>query len=182
MKASWLVTVCGLTLLMACDKSAIMKQRGANREMFPDQESWESTIIISRNNRLVARAYSLRMIKYENQQVAHLLGDVNVDFYNEQGQHVSLLLADSAEFHLKTHKLSANGNVIIHSDSGLVLHTERLDWNDQYDMLYTNDSVMFASNESDTLYGVGFESDVDLTHWKIFRPSGVTERKFSESE
>ncbi len=182
MKAGWLLTVFGLALLMACGKSSIMKQRGASREMFPDQESWESTIIISRGNRLVARAESRRMIKNQNRQVAHLLGDVNVDFYNEEGQHVSLLLADSAEFHLETHKLSANGNVIIHSDSGLVLLTERLDWNDQYDMLYTNDSVVFASNESDTLYGIGFESDVDLTHWKIFHPRGVTEREFGESE
>lgn len=182
MKTGRLLMICGLALLMACGKSSVMKQRGASREMFPDQESWESTIIISRRNRLVARAYSRRMIKYENRQVAHLLGDVKVDFYNEQGQHVSLLLADSAEFHLKTHKLSANGNVIIHSDSGLVLLTERLDWNDQYDMLYTNDSVTFASNESDTLYGIGFESDVDLTHWKIFHPRGVTERQFGESE
>ena len=182
MKAGRLLTVCGLVLLMACGKSSIMKQRGASREMFPDQESWESTIIISRGGRLVARADSRRMIKHESRQLAHLFGNVNVDFYNEQGRHVSHLLADSADIHLKTHQLSASGNVIIHSDSGLVLLTDRLDWNDQYNMLYTNDSVMFTTQESDTLYGVGFESDVDLTHWKIFRPWGVTERKFSDSE
>ncbi len=126
----------------------------------------------------MARANSDRMIQNENRQLAHLFGEVEVDFYNEQGEHVSLLLADSADIHMKTHNLSAFGNVVIHSDSGLILLTEKLEWNDQYDMLFTEDSVTFTSAESDTLHGICFESDVDLTHWKIFNPWGVTEREF----
>ena len=69
--------------------------------------------------------------------------------------------------------LVALGNVVIESDSGLVLHTEVLNWSHEYDMVETDDSVMFATPDQDTLFGVGFESDVDLTHWKIYRPSGV---------
>ena len=43
-------------------------------------------------------------------------------------------------------------------------------------MIYTDDSVMITTEKQDTLYGIGFESDVQMEHWKILRPSGVTNR------
>ena len=32
---------------------------------------------------------------------------------------------------------------------------------------------MFINLENDTLYGIGFESDMDLTEFKITKPRGV---------
>ena len=37
----------------------------------------------------------------------------------------------------------------------------------------TINPVMITTEENDTLYGVGFESDSDLKNWKILKPSGV---------
>ena len=39
---------------------------------------------------------------------------------------------------------------------------------------------MITTLDTDTLYGVGFESDSDLKNWKILSPSGVTGRSLSE--
>ncbi|UCH64168.1 MAG: LPS export ABC transporter periplasmic protein LptC [Fidelibacterota bacterium] len=167
-----------LVLLGACREPAVVKQRGVSKDMYPDHESWESTIIISREGLLLAVADSRRMIKYNEQNIAYLTDEVNVDFYNEQGRHVSHLSADSAEVNTQTSSMRAFGQVVIHSDSGLVLETETLRWDDKYDMIATDDTVLFTTPESDTLYGIGFESDVDLTHWKIYKPWGVTERGF----
>ncbi|MBA7635213.1 hypothetical protein ES703_42814 [subsurface metagenome] len=171
-----------LVLLGACREPAVVKQRGISKGMYPDHESWESTIIISRDGLLLAVADSRRMIKYNDQDKAHLIGQVDVDFYNEQGQHVSHLSADSAEVNTQTSSMSAFGQVVIHSDSGLVLKTETLRWDNKYDMIMTDDTVLFTTSESDTLYGIGFESDVDLTHWKIYQPWGVTERGFGVND
>jgi len=171
----WLTTL--VLILGTCQEPAVVKQRGSSKDMYPDHESWESTIIISQNGLLVAVADSERMIKYDDRDVAHLTGQVNVDFYDEQGQHVSHLSADSAEVNTKTSTMSAFGQVVIRSDSGLVLETETLRWDDKYEMMATDDTVLFTTSESDTLYGIGFESDVDLTHWKIYRPWGATERR-----
>ena len=146
--------------------------------MYPDHESWESTIILSRDGQLVAVADSRRMIKYNDRNMAHLIGEVNVDFYNQEGGHMSHLLSDSADVNMQANTMSAFGHVVIHSDSGLTLATETLRWDDTYDMITTDDTVRFTTLDSDTLYGVGFESDVDLTHWKIHQPWGVTERGF----
>ena len=172
----WLTTL--VVILGACQEPVVLKQRGSTKDMYPDHESWESTIIISQNGLLVAVADSERMIRYEDRNVAYLTGQVNVDFYNEQGQHVSHLYADSAEVDNQTSTMSAFGQVVIRSDSGLVLKTETLRWDDKYEMMTTNDTVLFTTLESDTLHGIGFESDVDLTHWKIYQPWGVTERGF----
>ena len=165
-----------LLCLLGCQGPGVAKQRGQSKDMFPDQESWISEVVISKEGRRVAQANSLRMIKYEKQNLANLLGEVKVDFYNADGRHVSRLFADSADVDFLTNNLSAFGNVSVISDSGFVLHTETLTWRNEYDMISTEDSVMFSSPELDTLYGIGFESDVDLTHWKIYRPSGVTGR------
>ncbi|MCH8327816.1 MAG: LPS export ABC transporter periplasmic protein LptC [Candidatus Marinimicrobia bacterium] len=165
-----------LLLLSGCGDSGLSRQVGKSKDMYPDQESWVSNILISRDGLLVARAVSDRMVKYDAQNLAHLLGNVRIDFFNAQGGHVSRLYSDSADVNMLNNNLLAFGNVTIQSDSGLVLSTTRLSWSHEYNMIETDDSVMFATPQLDTLYGVGFESDVDLTHWKIYQPSGVTGR------
>ena len=162
----------------SCRDRSVVQQRGSSRDMFPDHESWESTIIISRSGRLATVANSQRMVQFDNTDIAHLIGAVQVDFYNDEGLHVSQLLADSADVNTRSSTMSAFGNVIIRSGSGLVLRTSSLRWDNEYEMMTTQDSVMFTTDNYDTLFGVGFESDMDLTHWKIYRPWGVTERGF----
>ncbi|MCK4578326.1 MAG: LPS export ABC transporter periplasmic protein LptC [Candidatus Marinimicrobia bacterium] len=177
MKPLLLLGLWGL-LWMGCTDDSISKQPGLTRDIYPDQESWESTVIISTQGKLIAVAKSDRMVKYENQKMAHLIGTVNVDFYNDRGQHVSHLLADTADVNIQNNNLTAIGNVVIRSDSGMVLETNIINWNNQYEMLSTEDTVRFTSLDQDTLFGIGFESDVDLSHGRIYRPWGVTGRGF----
>ncbi len=168
-----------LLLFWSCRKSTVIEQRDATKTMFPDQESWVSTLIISRLDLMVARANSDRMIKYNDRDEVYLIGHVNIDFYDQEGRHISHLLTDSANISMGSNDLNAIGSVVVRSDSGLVLHTDTLHWSEQYDMINTEDSIMFTTPSNDTLYGIGFESDVDLTHWRIYRPWGVTERGFN---
>ena len=175
-----LVVGCCL-LLMGCQDSSVARQPGRSKDMYPDQESWESRIIISRQDNLVAVADSKRLVRYDTRDMVYLIGDVEVDFYNPEGQHVSHLSSDSANVNIKTNLLRAFGNVHVRSDSGLALFTQTLTWNDEYEMVTTRDTVMFTTLDNDTLHGVGFESDVDLTHWKIYRPRGVTDRSLDEA-
>ena len=68
----------------------------------------------------------------------------------------------------------AIGNVRVYSDSGVTLFTDSLLWNNKNEKIFSNDSIMLTTNYNDTLYGIGFESNVDLTHWKIKKPWGVS--------
>ncbi len=67
-------------------------------------------------------------------------------------------------------------NVIVESDSGITLFTDTLSWDHDAELIYTDDSVMITTKQNDTLYGVGFESDLLMNSWRILNPSGVTSR------
>ena len=103
---------------------------------------------------------------------------VTVDFFDSREQHTSVLTSEKAEINQASNDMKAMGNVVAVSDSGITLYSESLTWNSREEKLHTKDNIMVTTLETDTLYGVGFESDSDLKNWKILNPSGVTDRQF----
>ena len=67
----------------------------------------------------------------------------------------------------------AISDVVVVSDSGVTLFTDTLSWDNMREKIFTYDSVKFITESQDTLYGIGFESDVELNNWKILKPTGV---------
>ncbi len=61
------------------------------------------------------------------------------------------------------------------SDSGETLFTEELLWNNKLQKIISEVDVMITT-ETDTLYGIGFESDAGLSSWTIKKPKGKTTR------
>ena len=90
---------------------------------------------------------------------------------------MSNLKSERAFVYENSDNLLAIGNVVVVSDSGVTLFTDSLYWENDNERITSNDTVMLTTGVNDTLYGVGFESDVDLTHWKILHPWGVTARE-----
>ena len=74
--------------------------------------------------------------------------------------------------------MKAIGSVKVLSDNGITLYSETLNWNSNEEKLFTKDYIMITTPELDTLHGTGFESDPDLTNWKILKPSGVVGKEF----
>ncbi len=148
-----------------------------NTSMFNENEIDNPEIIISRENTRIVKAVSKHLMKNGNED-ALLTGNVKADFYNELGEHVSILYSDSAKINQRTHNLRATGNVHVESDSGFTLYANSILWDNQYKIIESKDSVMFTTTEGDTMYGVGFVSDMDLTKWKIYKPTGVIQRDF----
>ena len=67
--------------------------------------------------------------------------------------------------------LIARKNVVVVSDSGFILLSEELKWDNQRGLIITEEFVTLIT-ENDTLYGTGFESDRSLKNYKIFNPTG----------
>ena len=147
-------------------------QNENNSAEIKENEIWKPFIILTRKDKKIVQARSDKLYKKKNES-ALLIGNVEIDFYNDLGKHISILYSDSARINEDNNNLTAHGNVYVVSDSGYTLTTERIDWNNSYKMIVAKDSVMFTTSEGDTLYGVGFESDSDLEEWKIFRPIGI---------
>ena len=165
-----------LIFLMGCAETGEEVAR-RNTSMFNENEIENPEIIISRENTRIVKAVSKHLMKNGNED-ALLTGNVKADFYNDLGEHVSILYSDSAKINQHTNNLRATGNVHVESDSGFTLYANSILWDNQYKIIESKDSVMFTTIEGDTMYGVGFESDMDLTKWKIYKPNGVIKRDF----
>ena len=142
----------------------------------PDQESWVVNIILTDQGIIRAKVRSGHLEKYNEKEFIMLDSSVIVDFYDDKEQHTSVLNSNKAEVDQKSNDMKAIGNVVAISDSGITLFSETLIWDSKEERLHTKDKIMITTLESDTLYGVGFESDSDLKNWKIINPSGVTGR------
>ena len=165
-----------LIFLMGCAETGEEVVR-RNISMFNENEIENPEIIISRENTRIVKAASKHLMKNGNED-ALLTGDVKADFYNDLGEHVSILYSDSAKINQRTNNLWATGNVHVESDSGFTLYANTILWDNQYKIIESKDSVMFTTTQGDTMYGVGFESDMDLTKWKIYKPTGVAKRDY----
>jgi len=150
-----------------------IERSGNSREGRPDAESWNATITLTNKGakRAVIRAGHLE--KYNERKYILLNEKVDADFFNENEVYTTNLKSKIAEVDEEEDFLIAIGNVVVLSDSGVTLFTDTLSWDNLREKVYTDDEVTFITEEQDTLYGIGFESDVELDNWKILKPTGV---------
>lgn len=146
------------------------------RQGLPDHESWNATIILTREGKKRAVVKAGHIAKYNDKREVILDRSVDADFFSTDERHMSNLKSEKAWVYEATDNLLAMGNVVVVSDSGVTLFTDSLFWDHKAEQVTTNDTVMLTTQSRDTLHGIGFESNVDLTHWKIYKPWGVTER------
>ena len=140
----------------------------------PDQESWESIIILTNKGKIRAKIQSGHLEKYNKKSYTLLDNIVNVDFFDQNERHTSFLTSDAAEIDQKSNNMKAIGNVVATADSGITLFSEILFWDAKKEKLYTESNIMITTLDNDTLFGTGFESNSNLKDWKILNPSGVT--------
>jgi len=152
--------------VMSCSSPGSVPQ-GESREGRPDQESWGVTIFLTNEGLQRAVVRSGHLEKYSQKQYILLDQGVEADFYNTREVHTTKLVSQRAEVDEKSNFMTAIQEVIVESDSGVTLFTDTLAWNSALEMIYTDDPIMLTTENGDTLYGVGFESDVSLEHWKI---------------
>ena len=157
--------------LLFCSNNISEKDSNPSKEIF-ENEIWDPFIVLTREEKKIVTAKSKKLYKKSN-EMALLVGNVQANFFNESGEHISILYSDSAKINEKNNNLYASGNVLVVSDSGYTLVTNQILWDNRYRMIIAEDSVMFTTYDGDTLYGVGFESDMDLNHWRISRPFGI---------
>jgi len=190
-KSSRLLVVAALMALTAtlgCDSLEFTGTGSAREHMnsgdqeIPDQEGWNSVVRITRRGRLTAILQYGHMQKFAGKHLVLFDGGITVDFYNADGKHTSNLVARKGRMHESTGKVEALQNVVVVSDSGITLMTEHLIWDPEKKRIFSDQFVTIATQEGDTLYGLGFESDQDLKNWTIKKPRGISQKKLDLSE
>lgn len=147
-----------------------------NKKEFPDQESWQSTITITREGKRVAEVWAGYIAVYNSKNIAVLKDSIHVDFYDKDGAHNSVLIADSGLVHNNTNNLEAAGKVRVVSDSGVVLQTTKLIWDNKRQKIISKVPVRFTTRE-DTLVGDSFISGPGLKNYEIQNARGYSRRR-----
>ncbi len=158
----------------------------ADQQLYPEQEGWESTLMLTKNGQNQAVVQYGHMVKYPEDETIYLDEGVEVDFYNADGLHTSNLKSQKAEYHDKTQDVKALGHVVVVSDSGVTLKSAELKWDSQIEKILSDSLVMLITEQQDTLFGKGFMAESDLSRRVIREPWGVTNRsidfgKFEEA-
>jgi LPS export ABC transporter protein LptC len=99
-----------------------------------------------------------------------------IDFFDEFGKHTTVLTSHRGSVDEGTNNLEAIGNVIVTSDSGTVVKTEKMFWDNAKQLIHSPEFVHITSPTED-LQGTGFESDHNLRNYRIFKVTGTAERK-----
>ena len=161
-----------LIFQFACQSNELQKS-GQTRQGRPDAESWDAVITLTNKGAKRGVIRSGHLEKYNNNEFILLDQNVDADFFNKEEVFTTNLKSLVAEIDEEEDFLVAIGNVVVVTDSGVTLFTDTLSWDNQKEKVFTSDSVIFITEKKDTLYGIGFESDIELNNWKILQPTGV---------
>lgn len=165
-------------ILVACDPvGQSLEQTKAKQNRVPSQESWNPTIRINSVGKENVQARAAYSAHYDDPKEIVFIGSVRLDFFDLEGGHSSTMTADTGRVDDIRHLFTATGDVYVESDSGMTLATDVLYWNENRESIYTDHPIVLTT-DTDTLYGIGFESDANLENWIITQPTGVTYREF----
>ena len=161
-----------LIFLLTCQSNELQRS-GETRQGRPDAESWDAVITLTNKGAKRGVIRSGHLEKYNDNEFILLDQNVDADFFNKEEVFTTNLKSLVAEIDEEEDFLVAIGNVVVVTDSGVTLFTDTLSWDNQKEKVFTSDSVVFITEKKDTLYGIGFESDIELNNWRILQPTGV---------
>ena len=145
--------------------------RNLDAQSLPTQESWNTTVVFSDSGRLRAKLKAGHFSMYEQRRETLLDSNIRIDFFNADGAHSSLLTAKRGRVDDATQNMEAFENVVVVSDSGTVVKTEYLFW-DNKTRKVRSDKFVSVTSPKEHLEGYGFEADQGIQNYTIYRVSG----------
>ncbi len=168
----WLYLGTTILALWGCEekvKPSVLQD--VDSKSLPQQESWNSTVVISDSGivKAVIEAGYIRVFDVPRQTL--LSEGVVVHFFDDLGMESSVLHSREAKVNDQTNDLEAFGDVVVTSNDSTVLKTDHLFWDNTKQLIHTPDEVWITSPK-ETLQGKGFEAKQNLRDYKIFQVSG----------
>ncbi|MDH7515514.1 MAG: LPS export ABC transporter periplasmic protein LptC [Bacteroidota bacterium] len=145
----------------------------------PDQESWNTRVVFSDSGIVRAVLQAAHIRRFDARRETLLDSGIVVDFYTTGGAHSSRLTGDRGRVDDATNNLEAFDNVVFVSDSGVVVRTDYLFWNNA-ERKIRSDRFVTVTSPREKIQGYGFEADQSLRNYVIYRVSGEAEVRREE--
>ena len=166
-----------LLFVISCEeeKKLPVTEKIDDSETMPDQISWDIKVNFTDSSFTKAILTARKAMIYEKRKETKLDSGLKVVFFSSDSRkRASVLTADSAKIDDITKDMLAMGDVVVISDSTQTkLETDLLMWKNEEEKLYSTEYVEITTPD-EHLTGWGFESDLNLTNYKIFKVSGET--------
>ena len=146
---------------------------GLDSQTLPEQESWNSKIVLSDSGHVKAVIHAGYLRVFQSPAETHMTEGIEVHFYDDGGTESSILTAKEGKVNDITKDFEAVGDVVVVSSDSTRLRTEKLFWDNKKQLIHTPEFVRITSPK-ERLQGFGFESDQHLRSYRIFRVSGET--------
>ncbi len=122
-------------------------------------------------HRAILHAHQVRI--YDNKRTTFLDSGLQVDFFNRDGIHSSVLTAARALINDQTKDMTAYDSVKVRSDAGALVETDSLVWIETEKVIRSEAFVRITEPNGRITTGMGFVSDQELTNYRILRPNIV---------
>jgi LPS export ABC transporter protein LptC len=162
--------------LSSCEEGKVIPKKvqdTLNMSDMPDQIGWNTQVnfVDSSFTKAILKAKRARIYQKRNETL--LDGGLYVEFLSKTtGRKIRHHTADSARIDDLTKNMLAAGHVIVISDSNQTkLETSLLHWNNKTQLFYSTEFVKITSPK-ERIQGYGFESDQNLSNYKVFKVSG----------
>lgn len=169
--------------VFACTEFDDRDEVQVNEEVtdFPDQESWNATMYFTKEGKKRAILTAGYIAKYSKKKITLLKERMQVDFFDSEGNHKSVLNSEEGKVYDGKQDMVAIKNVVVVSDNGNHLYCEELHWKNEEQKIVSNVPVMITTDE-DTLYGDSLISDPELHNYEITNAHGSSQKKISLDE
>jgi len=164
---------------IGCEKNTTISQVRNVSDNEPDQEFFNSRIVITEHGITSAIVQAESVKVYTESDFTSVESGILIDFFNDDGEHTSTLTAQSGEvwgLYEEVDSLKAKGNVeIVSADKTKKMETSSsFNWIPSIHKIYA-DGLVKLTTENAVEQGINFEANDDLSEYSMDNVSGVLE-------
>ncbi|MBS1493345.1 MAG: LPS export ABC transporter periplasmic protein LptC [Bacteroidetes bacterium] len=161
-------------VFVSCEDKFEPPKSDLSSENIPVQESWNSSVTFSDSGFVKAILKAGHISAFSDKGYTIIDSGAVVDFY-KNGEIVSTLTGRRGKVEDNTKDIEIYDSVRVVNKSGSELKTSKLLWKNKTQKVYS-DVFVSIKTPKERIEGVGFESDQNLTNYKIYQVSGVFDK------
>ena len=162
-------------LIAACsnDLEKIHEISIQNQASFPIETIKNCEIIYSDSAKVRVLLNATLMNRYADEEsYIEFKNGLKVQFFDVNGKKESELNADYAIIDEEKDLMLAQHNVVVRNVDGDVLETEKLNWNQQKEVIFTDEFVKITT-ENEVIFGQGLVSNQNFSKYTIRKIKGT---------
>jgi LPS export ABC transporter protein LptC len=159
-------------ILFSCENDINVVNSLVINSQEPVESSYDVDMILTDSGKVKLRLRSPEVNSYVGDRVyTEMPKGIAVDFLDSVGNITSSLTADYTISYDQSGIMEAKHKVVVINLAGEKLRTERLIWDQNKHIIYTQNEVQ-VETKSKILFGDGITSDEKFNNWEIPKPRG----------